>query len=110
MANPDQFLSEFWLGQSLPAQPFVGFFAGKVAKNTTSSQADVTLDGFDAKNAATYTAVFEPRFGSGSTAETPPVGTECLVAFTTPIAYVAGTPNVGVGAAVWIVAFSGWPT
>lgn len=101
---------EIFLDKSKPAQPFVGLFNATVAGNASDSGADVTLDGFDSKNAATYSATFEPRFGSGTSAETPPIGTKCLVAFTTPIAYVAGTPNVGVGSAVWIVAFSGWPT
>lgn len=108
--DPAQLFSQIFLNRSVPAQPFDGLFAGTVAANATSGQADVTLDGFDTKNVATYTCVFEPRFGSGSSAETPPVGTKCLVAFTTPITYVAGTPGVGVGAKPWIVAFLGWPT
>lgn len=96
------------LDRPQPRQPFVGLFAATVAGNADTGQADVTLDGFNAS--ASYTARFEPRFGSGGSAKTPPVGTKCLVAFTTPIAYVAGTANVGIGATPWIVAFSGWPS
>lgn len=101
---------ELFLDRTTPAQPFDGLFAGTIAANAGTGQADVTLDGFDTKGVATYTCTFEPRFGSGSSAETPPTGTKCLVAFTSPIAYAAGTPNVGVGAKPWIVAFLGWPT
>lgn len=109
MSGPD-LLSEVLLDQPTPAQPFSGIFAATVAGNASSSSADVTIDGFDAKNAATYTCSFEPRFGSGSSAKTPPVGTKCLVAFTKRISYVAGAANVGVGSRPCIVAFLDWPS
>jgi hypothetical protein len=106
-------LDEIFLDQTSPAQPFDGLFSATIAANATSSQADVTLDGFDAKNAATYTCVFEPRV-VGDSARTPPLGSKCLVAFTTPIAYVAGTANVGMRSIPWIVAFAvpafAWPS
>lgn len=108
MANPGDLFGQIFLDQSTRAQPFDGLFAATVAANATNGSADVTLDGFDAT--ASFSCVFEPRFGSGGTAETPPAGTKCLVAFTSPIAYVAGTANVGVGSQPWIVAFLGWPT
>jgi hypothetical protein len=116
MATADQLFSEIFLDRSTPVQPFDGLFAATIAGNADTGQADVTIDGFD--KSATYTCVFEPRV-VGDSARTPPVGTKCLVAFTTPIAYATDTtgvavPNVGVGAASWIVAFSvpafAWPT
>lgn len=111
-------LSEILLGKGDAAQPFDGLFAATIAENAQTGQADVTIDGFDPNNAATYTCVFEPRV-VGDSARTPPLGCRCLIAFTTRISYArdsAGNvvPNVGIGTTPWIVAFAvppfAWPS
>jgi hypothetical protein len=104
--QPDLFISRTFTGRAVgsPALGYLPLVATVVS--ATTSTVVVTVNDFGkgsnpaAGNVSQFTCAFEPRFGSGSTAKTPPAGKQCLVVF---------TKNSG-PASGWVLAFYDWPT
>jgi hypothetical protein len=97
--DPTQFFSKTFLGRpkggkAMGSAPQRATVVGAPAATTTKDS--VTITGFS--ETATFTANFEPRFGSGGTAQVPPAGTVCLIVF---------PPNDN---NPWVIAFDSWPT
>lgn len=94
------------------AKPAMGWapLTGQVvdSPDNTDTTCVITIDGFPGagnlnptNSQPTFTASFEPRFGSGGAAGIPPGGTPCLAVF--PPAGAGSGPPV-------VLVFFGWPT